>query len=432
MKRDRIFLGVQEIAGMMERIDLAFHELGIESEFFCMASYGFSSDDMEKKDQKILKKFRVHTNIIKKEKEGIKKNYYYFLQLLDILHIFLYSITHFDAFIFIFGHGMFFYNKYLQKVEEIEFWILKKCHKKMLMWLCGSDSRAPYCDIYGEDKTVERIYGATQKRNKRIKMLEKYMELIDYPASSHFHEKPYIVYNCIGVPIDTKEKCILTNQENRKVKIFHAPSNQKAKGSTEIKSVLKELENEGYEFEYVELSGVPHDEVLKTMAEADLVIDQLYADTPLAGFATEASLNGVPVIVGGYYAEYYDSVPQNPIAPTIFCVPEMLKSKIIELLDNKQLRKELGTKAREYVEKNNDSKLVAQKLLRVLDNDIPKEWMYAPEQNEYPFGWGLTRDMVIKNVVDLVDNYGEEALRLNKGHKIYQVYMDLYRKQKDS
>lgn len=431
MGKNRIFLGVQEIAGMMERIDSAFHELGIESEFFCMDSYGFSSDDMEKKDQKILKKYRFHTNMILKEKEGIKRNYYCFLQLLDILHIFFYSITHFDEFIFIFGHGMFFYNKYLQKVEEIEFWMLKKCHKKMVMWLCGSDSRAPYCDIYGGDKTVERIYGATQKRNRRIKMLEKYMPLIDYPASSHFHKKPYIVYNCIGVPIDTKEKCILTKNKNKKIKIFHAPSNQKAKGTTEIRKVLKELENEGYQFEYVELSGVPHNEVLKIMAEADLVVDQLYADTPLAGFATEASLNGIPVIVGGYYAEYYDLVPQNPIVPTIFCNPEMLKEKIIELLCDEKLRKKIGKKEMDYVEKNNNSKVVAKKLLRVLDNNIPIDWMYDPAQNEYPFGFGLTREKVIQNVVDMIDTYGEEALMLDKGHRIYQVYMDIYRKAKE-
>ena len=45
--------------------------------------------------------------------------------------------------------------------------------------------------------------------------------------------------------------------------------------------------------------------VLEKMAMSDIVVDQVYCDTPMAGFATEAAINGVPVVVGGYYADVY-------------------------------------------------------------------------------------------------------------------------------
>lgn len=430
MKKSRIFLGVQEIAGMMERVNLAFHELGVESEFFCMDSYGFSGKDIEKKDSKILKKYRIHTNKIMKEKNNLKRNYYCILQLFDILYLYSYALIHFERFVFIFGHGMFFYNKYLQKIEELEFWLLKKCRKKMIMWLCGSDSRAPYCDVYGIDKPVNRIYQATKKRNHRIKMLEKYMLLIDYPASSHFHTKPYIVYNCIGVPVDNREKSLLIKCDREKIKIFHAPSQKKVKGTEEIRKILKELQEEGYDFDYVELSGVTHDKIIKEMGNADIVIDQLYADTPLAGFAAEASLNGVPVIVGGYYAEYYSSVSQNPEVPVIFCTPDILKEKIIKLLSDSKLREKIAKEELEHIKKNNDSKIVAKKIKSIFENNIPLNWMYDPAQNKYPFGCGITREKVIDNITAMIDTYGENSLMLNKEHKIYKVYKEIYKENK--
>lgn len=65
MKKRRIFLGVQEIAGMMERLNNAFHDMGIESDFYCIPEYAF---DFGKKDVPVLKKFRIHT---KKKKYAV-------------------------------------------------------------------------------------------------------------------------------------------------------------------------------------------------------------------------------------------------------------------------------------------------------------------------------------------------------------------------
>ena len=144
--------------------------------------------------------------------------------------------------------------------------------KKTVMWLCGSDSRPPYCNgaIYWIKDWRLRL--ETQKKMNRVRMLEKYMILLDNSASSHFHSKPYLISHYIGVPIDEKEKVHVGKKNDGKVRILHAPSKQKGKGTAVIREILKEIKEEGHEFEYIEVSGLPHEVVLEKMAMADIVI----------------------------------------------------------------------------------------------------------------------------------------------------------------
>lgn len=431
-KQRRIFLGVQEIAGIMERLNNAFRDMGVKSDFYCMDTYGFASDKLEGEQHKILRKYKIHTNNRIQAKKEYERNWWYFLQMWDILYIFFRVLFKYDEFIYIFGHGMFFYNKYLSKIEELEFYILKKLHKKMIMLLCGSDSRAPYCDVYIHscNNQAERLYNATQKRSKRIRMLEKYMTLIDNPASSHFHTKPYLICNCIGIPVDSKEKVNIAQKVNDKVTILHAPSHQKGKGTEEIRNILKEIKEEGYDFEYIEVSGLPHDIVLEKMAAADIVVDQLYSDTPMAGFAVEAAINGIPVVVGGFYAEVYKKYLPQPIAPTVYCTPDELKERIVYLLEHEEERKRIGEEEKEYVEKNCFSTIVANKFLKIFDNSYPAEWMFNPGKNDYIWGWGVNKELVTNAVVKMIDNYGTVSLRLDESSKVYKKYIRLYEEAK--
>lgn len=427
----KIFLGVQEISGIMERLNNAFHEMGIKSDFYCMDKYGFALREESQNNIKIFKKYQIHTEKRIKAIKEYERNWWYFLQMWDILHIFFYVLFRYDSFIYIFGHGMFFYNKYLSKIEELEFFILKIFQKKMIMWLCGSDSRAPYCDVYlhvNFDR-VEKIYNATQKRSKRIKMLEKYMTLIDYTASSHFHTKPYLIFNCIGVPVDDKER-VNNIRKNNLTTILHAPSNQKGKGTEIIRSILKEIREDGYEFEYIEVSGLPHNIVLEKIAMSDIVIDQMYSDTPMAGFATEAAINGIPVIVGGYYADMCNTMIPEPIAPTIYCRPDKLKEKIIYLLEHEEERKRVGFEEKEYVESFCLSSIVAEKFLKIFEDSYPEEWIMQPNNNDYIWGCGVDKSLVTDSVIKLIDHYGPDALCLDKNSILYEKYIQLYNEAK--
>lgn len=420
-------MGVQEIAGMMERLNNAFHDMGIESDFYCIPEYAF---DLKKRDMPILRRFRIHTKKKKYATEERVKAWWSFLQMWDILSVFVYALFRYDSFIYIYGNGIFFHNRYLRKIEEVEFFILKMFRKKMVMWLCGSDSRPPYCDGANHFDDIEKVYSVTREKAAKIKMLEKYMTLIDYSPSSHFHTKPYLMFNCIGIPIDDKERVHITKADEEKVRILHAPSDQKGKGTAVVRNILKEIQEEGYVFEYVEVSGLPHSVVLEKMAKSDIVIDQVYCDTPMAGFATEASINGIPVVVSGYYADVYKKVLPQPIAPTVYCKPEELKEKIIYLIEHKEERKRIGEEEREYVERNCLSDIVADKLRKILDGQYSQEWIMNPAENDYIWGYGKSKETLAKDVIRLIDTYGTDALCLDKEGILYKKYMQLYKETK--
>lgn len=422
-RKRRIFLGAQEISGMMERLNNAFHDMGIESDFYCIPEYAF---DLGKKDVPVLRKFRIHT---KKKKYAVgerAKAWWSFLQMWDILRVFVYALFRYDCFIYIYGNGIFFHNRYLRKIEEVEFFILKLFRKKMVMWLCGSDSRPLYCDGANYYSDIEKIYSITREKAAKIKMIEKYMDLIDYSPSSHFHTKPYLIFNCIGIPVDIKEKVRIDKKNVDKVRILHAPSDQKAKGTVIVRNIVKEMQEEGYDFEYMEVSGLPHRVVLEKMAMSDIVVDQVYSDTPMAGFATEAAINGVPVVVGGYYAEVYKKVLPDPIAPTVYCNPEELKEKIIYLIEHEEERIRIGEKERAYVEGHCLAETVANKFLRIFDHSYPKEWIMNPSDNDYIWGYGQSREAVANEITRLIDRYGTEALCLDKNGILYKKYVQLY------
>lgn len=426
-RKRRIFLGAQEIAGMMERLNNAFHDMGIESDFYCIPEYAF---DLKRKDVPILSKFRIHTKRKKYAVGEREKAWWSFLQMWDILRVFVYALFRYDSFIYVYGNGIFFHNRYLRKIEEVEFFILKIFRKKLVMWLCGSDSRPPYCDGANQFDDIGKVCSVTREKAAKIKMLEKYMMLIDYPASSHFHTKPYLIFNCIGIPIDDKERVRIEKEDCEKVRILHAPSDQIGKGTAIVRNILKELQEEGYIFEYVEVSGLPHSVVLEEMAKSDIVIDQVYCDTPMAGFATEAAINGIPVVIGGYYADVYKKVLPHPIAPTVYCNPEELKAKVIYLIEHEEERRCIGEKEREYVEKNCLSDIVANKFLRILDGYYPQEWMIDPADNDYIWGYGKNKEVVARDVTSLIDTYGTDVLCLNKEGTLYKKYMQLYQEEK--
>lgn len=422
--KKKIFLGTQELGGMMERLNDAFREMGIKSDFYCIEKDPFFE---EKNDRPILKKYRFHTDKKKYAVKEWEKTLWSIFQMWDILHVFFHVLFRYDLFIYIYGQGMFFHNRYLRRIEELEFFILKIFRKKMIMWLCGSDSRPPYCNGgYCGEYDEATIYSLTMEKAKKIRMLEKYMLLMDNPASSHFHTKPYLIYSCIEIPIDKNELVQINKKKDDKITILHAPSNQKVKGTKDIREIIEAIKEEGYEFEYVEVSGVPHEVVREQMARADIVIDQLYCDTPKAIFATEAAMNGVPVVVGGYYADVYKKFLPQPIAPTVFCNPEELKEKLIYLLEHKEERDRIGKAEREYVEKHCLATSVATKLMKVFDNDYPREWLMNPADNDYIWGVGLEKKELINEIVKLINRYGPKALCLDRKSILYKKYMQLY------
>ncbi|WP_460779517.1 glycosyltransferase [Microbacterium shaanxiense] len=87
--------------------------------------------------------------------------------------------------------------------------------------------------------------------------------LLDLP-NAHF----------LGVVIDpdhwANEVPLLARE---RIRVIHAPTHPKAKGTTHVAPVARRLHDEGL-IEYVELQGIPNEEMPAAVAQADVVLDQ--------------------------------------------------------------------------------------------------------------------------------------------------------------
>lgn len=440
VKEYKIFLGTQDIAGMMLRLHNAFDEMGIVNNYYCIYEYEFGAGNDEKYKNDELKSYKKHTEHVKKmywAGHRIRFRLWQLVQMFDVLWIFIKALFRYNSFIYIFGRGLFFRNFYLSKIQFLEYWILKLFKKKVIMWCCGDDVRPPYCGCFnGDSKAVK---SATRQRAKTVRMQERCALMISSPAYSHFHNRPYINCMAIGIPIDKNEivkrkdrKQVICKAEkygSQKVVILHAPSAQKWKGSDVVKKIITNIKNKGYSIEFIEVTGVTHDVVLKMIAESDIVVDQVFSDTPMAGFASEAAINGVPVVVSGYYADYDQYELCKPIPPTCFCRPDQLEEVLISLIKDEQFRKKVGMSEQKFILENWMAQDVAKRMLRLIDGTFPKEWLNDPWQNAYIWGIGNRKAEVAEKVVDLVDHYGTKALCLPRRSIRYCKYVKLYEKK---
>ncbi len=185
------------------------------------------------------------------------------------------------------------------------------------------------------------------------------------------------------------------------------------------------MKEKGYQIEYIEITGRPHHEVIEQLASCDFVVDQVYSDTPLAGFAAEAAWFGKPAVVGGYYAEYIQKdYALEDIPPSLFCHPDKIMAAIEQLIKDENYRVELGKKAQEFVRTRWTSKEVAKRYMKIIENNIPTNWIFDPYNVYYLQGYGFPEDKSKEIIRTLIEKFGVESLCIADKPKLEQKYIE--------
>lgn len=145
--------------------------------------------------------------------------------------------------------------------------------------------------------------------------------------------------------------------------IVHSPSKRATKGTEEILEKLKEVKGE---YELILVENKPHDEAMAIYRAADIVIDQVALGT-YGVFSIEAMAMGKPVVT--YISpEMRERFPDElPIVSADF---DELPETIDRLIEDGELRHELGVKGREYAERYHDNIKVAKHLYEVYDGTV--------------------------------------------------------------
>jgi len=425
-KNTRIFLGTAEVAGFFENLDKGFKRLGIKCDFYCLYEHSMKYSTGNK--SKLAALHRKIVNLLIKTNNPIIKVFLRLVNYCIRLIILVYALISYDVFIFLGSGSIWRYNEYPV------YWLFRK---KTIFIYCGSDSRPTYLngamlltpeiikninhepDIEKFCIDIKEISNKCNRIKKQIRRVEKYADyLVNIYPQAVFHQRDFISLVAIGWPFECSNEDFSITPNFKKsidpVRILHAPSRIHSKGSATIRMVIKELKEKGHNIEYIEISNRPHDEVIEVIQRCDMVVDELYSDTPLGALGTEAAFFKKPVVVGGYYANYiHQDELKEAIAPSCYCHPDKIKEAIERYILNPELRRIDGERLYEYCIEYRQPEKVAERILKVINGDSPKEWLCRIENTEYFLGYGLNKDVRDYVIRTMIKEDGVESLCLS-------------------
>jgi glycosyltransferase involved in cell wall biosynthesis len=177
--------------------------------------------------------------------------------------------------------------------------------------------------------------------------VQKQMFPVTYPSQIRINVKKFIP----AFPDVNKKKPL----------IIHSPTAKICKGSNIIVPVIEELKKT-LNFEFILLHDKTREEVLKIMKEADIFLDQIIVGGYGAA-AMEAMSLGKPTMCYIMKEVFEGGLPAD--CPIINTNPDNLKEQLVRLIENPQLRNDIGIQSRAFAEKYFDVEIIAPQLVNI-------------------------------------------------------------------
>jgi len=140
--------------------------------------------------------------------------------------------------------------------------------------------------------------------------------------------------------------------------VLHAPTNRLIKGTRYVERAYESLRDRFAGVEFATVERIPWRELARRMAEADVVVDQLFMGW-YGMVAVEAMAMGKPVLC--FIRDDFE--PRLDRCPIVRCTKEDLAERLAELLSDAAARRRLGESGRDYVERTHAAPVIAGRLL---------------------------------------------------------------------
>lgn len=149
--------------------------------------------------------------------------------------------------------------------------------------------------------------------------------------------------------------------DGTRIRIAHAPTNRAAKGSEIIIPTVRRLEYE-LPVELVLIENVSHERSLELKRTSHIFIDQI-GELGYGLNSLEALAMGVPTC---------SSLPDQfgkryPGHPFVAVDAKTLKQELVQLIQHPALRRAISAHAREWVQRNHDSRVTVRKIHALID-----------------------------------------------------------------
>lgn len=419
LKNRTVFVGPQDIGGCASRIAEGLAEGGARVLLFRQVIETTQPDIERAEGIDVLFEDGIRKASARLESGGLAGVVGRLALMVFKLRAFLTTMWRADFCIFLGGRGFIGY--------PIDYMLLRLAGRKILHIYLGTASRPRYMsglslEVLASDRPdsgkIRKLARRVRRQAGRVKAINRWATFVmDSSLAGHFHPRPFLDFFRCGMPMGSyfgtppEAGAPRAGRFASRPRVFHCPSAPEVKGSAAITRAVEELETEGLALDYRMRSGIPHPEVLEEIRQADFVIDQLYSDTPLAGFAAEAVSLGKAPIVGGYGWDLLKaSLPAHLVPPAAICHPDRLKETIRELAGSPERAARLAREAGEFLAREWSGPAFSRRIARIADGDIPSDWWIAPEEIRYVHGAGLAEASAREIIRLLVDHCGESAL----------------------
>jgi len=436
MSNLHIFLGLENIAGYSSMLKKGFDQLGVACDLYTRGTHRFK---YHSGNRNVIANLFTHIlgsyNKLYQNKNLVLKTCGYVIDAVFNSFLLVYAVIKYDVFIFTYK------NCFYQHLGFIDLPILKLFKKKIIFIFHGSDTRPPYINgaflakknirisqsNTGSVSNLNLLQKRSRKQKNDILKIEKHADyLVSGPATSHFHQRKFVSYFHIGIPYEIKiNRPKKDVSHNRPTKILHSPSHPEAKGTDTIRQAIYSLRQKGYQIDFIEIVDQPNRVVLEKLAECDFVVDQMYSPNPMPGFVTEAAAFGKPAVICGYFFDQiHDALPLEKIPPSLYRHPDDIENSIERLIVDKEFRIELGQKAQVFVKSYWQSKKVAERFMKIVNNDLPDSWYYNPSDIKDVHGACISEEKLKEVVKSLIEAYGKEALCLSDKPSLEKLFIE--------
>lgn len=395
-KPTHVFLGLSEVAGYYHQLAEGLRALGLQVDHVTLRPHPFGYSREPAPFQR-----RVHRLVALGDRSRVLRLP---VESMVRLALLVYAITRYDSFIF--GYR----NSFLIGWDLP---LLRLFRKRVISVFHGSDSRPPYLDpVTSRGLSPNELVRATKRTWRVCRRFERWSHwIVCNPMSAHFFQRPVVIFQKVGTPTPAVD--VEPYRTTDTPILLHAPSDLDAKGSPHIRAAITSLRRKGYRFEYIELFGRSNSEVIRAIDDSAFVIDQLYSDTTLAGFATEAAARGKASVVGGQcLQELFGLLGDGSDQVAEFTTQQDLETSLQHLLDNPSKAIELGRKARHFVTAEWSTVRVAERVYSLISDHPTDDWLFDPGTIECTCGM-LPQTQVNTLVASVIQVGGKQALRLS-------------------
>jgi hypothetical protein len=309
---------------------------------------------------------------------------------------------------------------------------LRRAGVRVLTVFCGSDARPPYlngrwADLVDSPVDVDALRDEARRVAAGVQRAERQSDVtVNHPATAQFHRMPYLDWTCLGMPQPTAPEVPPRTLAGGPVRVLHAPSVTKWKGTDRVRAAVAQLRSEALDIDYVEITGRTNDEVLRELATTDLVVDEVFSDALLAGLGCEAARAGCAVLVCGNASDLVRELATRVGAPSEhFVHPDLLLPRLRELVTDNSARVALAASLREFVTTRWAAAAIAERYHQVLADEIDERWWNLPSDPPYVGGWGAEQQLVAASVERLVERHGPEALCLAHPSALLDLLRDI-------